>query len=470
MSDPVRIAVIGGGVSGLATAVGVLDGAAARGLDVRVEVLEKAPRSGGNLRTIEDGEWRLEWGPNGFLDNEPATLRLVDRLGLRDALRRSSDLTRHRFILKGGRLREIPMTPPAFIRSDLFSVGAKLRLLGDLFLPPRRDLGRADVDPSTDESVFDFGKRRLGAEFAETMLDPMVKGIFGGDARQLSLAAAFPRMVEMERDHGSLFKAMIAISKRKKKLANAGGSGVLHSFDGGMVRLVDALVQVLEDDPRAALRCGVAPGAIRRDADGWLVGEERFDHVVQAAPAHAAAEQLRGFDPILAALMTEIPYVAMAVIALGFRREDVAHDLAGFGFLVPTYESRRLLGALWTSSIFTDRAPEGRVLVRCMAGGPGDPRVLDLTDPELVDTAVGELRGLLGLRGDPERSWVIRHPRAIAQYVPGHPDRLRRMEERVAQHAGLHLTGSSYRGVSVNTCLKDAERTAAAVLDAARKG
>ena len=472
MTEPVvagtrRIAVIGGGVAGLATAVDVLDGARTHGLDVEVVVLERAPVAGGNLRTIEDGEWRLEWGPNGFLDNEPATLRLVDRLGLRDALRRSSDLTRHRFILKGGRLREIPVSPPAFVRSDLFSLGAKLRLLGDLFIPARKGLGRADVDPATDESVYDFGRRRLGREFAETMLDPMVKGIFGGDARRLSLAAAFPRMVEMEREHGSLFKALFAVSRQKKKLADAGGSGVLHSFDGGMVRLVDALAAELERDPRATLRCNVDPGVLVRDEAGWTVGGERFDLVVEAAPAHAAAHHLAALDPALAELAAGIPYVPMAVIALGFRRENVAHDLRGFGFLVPTYESRRLLGALWTSSIFTGRAPEGHVLVRCMAGGPNDPGILDLDDDEMVATAVGELRGLLGLRGDPARAWVIRHPRAIAQYVPGHPARVRRMDERAAAHPGLFLTGSSYRGVSVNYCLKDAERTAAAVLDAA---
>jgi oxygen-dependent protoporphyrinogen oxidase len=200
-----RVAVIGGGVAGLATALNILDRARDRDLPVSVTVFEKDDHPGGNLRTLKQDGWQLEWGPNGFLDNEPATLRLVDRLGLRDDLVRSSDAARRRFLVVDDRLQEIPTSPKAFLKSEMMSTRAKLRLAGELFVPARKDLGRAAEDPNTDETIDQFGTRRLGKAFAETMLDPMVKGVFGGESRQLSLAAAFPRMVELERDYGGLF-------------------------------------------------------------------------------------------------------------------------------------------------------------------------------------------------------------------------------------------------------------------------
>ena len=464
-----RVAVIGGGVAGLATALHVLDGARKRGLDLGVTVFEADAAPGGNLRTDARDGWRLEQGPNGFLDNEPATLRLVERLGLGDALARSSDAARHRFLLLRGRLREIPTSPPAFLRSPMFGWRAKARILGELFVPPRRDLGRADTDPATDETVYDFGRRRLGREFAEIMLDPMVKGVFGGDARELSLAAAFPRMVELEREHGGLFKAMFKLSRQRGGKADAGPSGTLHSFRGGMADLPAALAATLDDDPRADLRLGAPVASVALRDGAWRVyveGTEQgpFEAVVGAAPAHATAVQLGELDPALAGALAGIPFVPMAVVALGYERSRVAHDLDGFGMLIPTRERRRLLGALWSSSVFADRAPTGRILIRAMLGGPRDRHVLDANDDELRDAALADLRGLFGLRGAPELTAVFRHPRAIAQYVPGHPARLRAIEARLAARPGLLLTGSSYRGIAVNACVKDAEATAAKIL------
>ena len=202
-----RVAVIGGGVSGLACGLALRDRARERGLDLQVTVFEKEAQPGGNLRTLNRDGWQFEWGPNGFLDNEPATLRLVDRLGLRPRLLRSSDATRRRFLLVNGRLEEIPLSPKAFLGSRMLSLRGKLRLAGELLVPARKDLGRAAADPSTDETIDRFGERRLGREFADIMLDPMVKGVFGGEAKRLSLAAAFPRMVELEKNHGGLFRA-----------------------------------------------------------------------------------------------------------------------------------------------------------------------------------------------------------------------------------------------------------------------
>ncbi|MBK7189824.1 MAG: protoporphyrinogen oxidase [bacterium] len=472
--DRQRVAVIGGGVAGLATALALRDRARAAGAAVAVTVFEKDTQSGGNLRTINQGGWQFEWGPNGFLDNEPATLRLVDRLGLRPRLLRSNDAARHRFLLVNGRLEEIPLSPKAFLSSRLLSAGGKLRMAGELLVPRRKDLGRAAADPATDETIDQFGERRLGREFADVMLDPMVKGVFGGESKQLSLAAAFPRMVELERDHGGLFRAMIALGRekrRKGRRTDAGPTGVLHSFDGGMAVLVDALAAALESDTEAEVVRGADVQALSRDTDGWTVrwpGGERggFAAVVDAAPAHAAAVHVRGLDAALADDLARIPYAPMAVIALGYARGDVGHDLNGFGMLVPGRERKNILGALWSSSIFPGLAPEGRVMLRCMAGGAGNPGVMDLGDEALVELVLADLRGLFGLRGKPELVNIIRHQRAIAQYVPGHLARLQAIDAAAARHGRLWFSGSAYRGIAVNACVKETESLADRIMGA----
>ena len=414
----------------------------------------------------------MEWGPNGFLDSEPATLRLVERLGLNDELERSSDATRRRFLLVNGRLQEIPTSPPAFLKSGMLPLGAKLRMAGELLIPPRKDLGQAAERPDTDETIAQFGERRLGKAFADTMLDPMVKGVFGGEARQLSLAAAFPRMVELESQYGGLFKAMMALGRQRKKgnKTDAGPTGTLHSFKGGMESLIRALAGVLEQDPRATLRTGSDVKSVGRREDIWEVEDQAgvhgpFDLVIDAAPAHAAARHLAEQHPDLARELEQIPFAPMAVVALGFDRDMVGHDLEGFGLLVPGKEKRDLLGALWTSSIFQGRAPEGKVLLRCMAGGAGNPGLMELDDEELTRVICSELRPLLGLQGQPVMVKVIRHQRAIAQYVTGHLARLKRVEGLLRVRPGLHLTGSSYRGIAVNACVKQAESLARELVD-----
>ena len=473
-SLPLSVAVVAGGVAGLATAVQLRDRAREAGIELQVTVFEKGTAPGGNLQTLRHGDWQLEWGPNGFLDNEPATLRLVERLGLQDRLQRSSDATARRFLLIDGRIQEIPTSPKAFLGSRMMTLGAKLRMAGELLVPKRQDLGRAAVDPSTDETIHQFGVRRLGPTFAEVMLDPMVKGVFGGDSRRLSLAAAFPRMVELENQYGGLFKAMIKLARQKKKegrkKTDAGPSGTLHSFTGGMATLIDALVTVLADDPFAEIRTGADVERVDRTPAGWIItasGVEfgPYDAIVEAAPAHAAAAHLGHLDPVFAEYLGAIPFAPMAVIALGFPRDAVTHDLAGFGMLVPSREKRDLLGVLWTSSIFPGRAPDGQVLLRCMAGGFANPGFLDLTEEEMTRTILSELRPLLGLRGEPDMVQIFKHEQAIAQYVPGHLHRLAAIEACAEKFEGLYLTGSSYRGIAVNSCIKESELVAEKLLD-----
>lgn len=470
-ADPTpRVAVVGGGIAGLATALAILDRVEDGSRAPELTIFEADHAPGGNLRTMREGPWQLEGGPNGFLDNEPATLRLVNRLGLKDRLLPCSDLTRIRYLLSGGRLREIPTQPGAFLRSGLLSPRAKFRMAGELFVPGRRDLGRADTDPRTDETVYNFGRRRLGVEFAEVMLDPMVKGIFGGDARKLSLAAAFPRMVELEKDHGGLFRAMFSLARKRRgtgKKIDAAHSGKLTSFSGGMADLVEALHKELVN--KADIRCASPVETTTRIQGRWHVSgpdfhEGPYDVVVNAAPAHAAARHLRESAPDVSAELDSIAFAPMAVVALGFDRSAVGHDLQGFGFLVPSREKRDILGCLWTSSIFPDRAPDGKVLLRAMLGGANHPQVMELDDDALINLTMDELRPLLELGGTPNMAKVIKHERAIAQYQPGHLARLRKVEEEREETAGMFLTGSSYRGIAVNSCVKESEKVGEKVI------
>jgi oxygen-dependent protoporphyrinogen oxidase len=468
MPDPApRVAIIGGGVAGLAAAWRLEHPDRADAIVPQVTVLEADTQVGGNLRTEIDGDFRVEWGPNGFLDSEPATLELARAAGLGDELLRSSDAARRRFLYVRGALREIPTTPARFLKSDLFSWSAKLRIAGELLVPGRKDLGQAAERPETDETVWSFGARRLGREFADTMLDPMVRGITGGECRRVSLAAAFPRMVELERDHGGLFRAMIAIARQRrregqKRQGETGGpSGVLTSFRSGMQALPRALAAGLRGD----VLTGQAVTRLEHGRDGWWIttGSQRlgpFAAVVDAAPAHAAARYHP--DREVRDLLAQIRYNPITVIAVALRRADVVHPLDGFGMLTPSTEQRPLLGVLWTSSIWTDRAPADTVLLRCMSG---EESWLDLDPDEIVRRTCAELDHLYGLRGEPVRSWVFPWRQAIAEYEVGHLARLAALDDALSRTPGLILAGSSYHGIAVNASMKDAARVADAVRD-----
>jgi oxygen-dependent protoporphyrinogen oxidase len=460
-----RVAILGGGVAGLATAWRLENPPDGEGPIPRVTVFEAEPQVGGNVRTEQDGEYRVEWGANGFLSSEPATLELARAAGLDEHVVRSNDAARRRFLFVRGKLREIPTSPVAFALDGLFSPAAKMRIGAEMVIPPRKDLGLAAEDPSTDETVYQFGVRRLGRAFAETMLDPMVRGITGGDCRRVSLAAAFPRMVELEKDHGGLFRALIKLARERKREGTeregetGGPSGVLTSFTGGFGELPAALAAGL----RGELRPSSPVQELTAGPGGWMVtaGGERhgpFAAVVDAAPAHAAASYHP--DPEVRELMAGIRFNPMTVVAVAMRREDVAHPLHGFGMLTPSTEGRPLLGVLWTTSIWNGRAPDGTVMMRSMSG---DPQWLDLPDEEVVRRTCEELDRIYGLSGKPLRHWVFRYQHAIAEYEVGHLARVAALERALERSPGLMITGSSYHGIAVNSCMKESEPCAARV-------
>lgn len=452
-----RIVIVGGGIAGLATAFLLREIGREVGQDVTVTVLEAQGVAGGSTRTELDSGFTCEWGPNGFLDNEPATLDLVNRLGLTDRLVRADANASKRFIYYGGRMREVPVKPPAFLTSDILPFSAKLRIALELFVPAKRN--------GYEETVYAFGVRRLGQAFADYLLDPMVSGIFAGNTRELSLPAVFPKMVEMEREYGGLFRAMIAKGREAKRTGKksggpAGANATLHTFKRGMGELTETLLQALP----GAVRTLTPAYTIQREGSLWKVrvrGETlEADAVVLACPSYAAADMIASFSPDTAKAIRAIPFAPVDVVCHGHRSADLGHPLRGFGVLIPRSEGVRSLGTLWSDSIFPGQAPEGTHLLRTLIGGAHDPDVVKLSTEEVEQTAERDHQRLYQVKNPPVFRKVIRHEKGIAQYTLGHPSRLAVIEALETDAPGLFFTGASYRGVSINGCAKDAFRVA----------
>jgi len=461
-----RVVVVGGGLSGLAAAHEILAGAEARGLPVGLELLEAETRTGGKIGTRAAEGYRCELGPNGFLDNSPPTLGLVERLGLSARLLPSNDAARRRYLFLDGRLRALPESPPAFLRSDVVSLPGKLRIAAELIVP------RRVPRPGEDETLAAFVRRRLGREALEKLIDPMASGIYAGDPENMSVASCFPKIVALERAYGGLIRGMIAKQREARRAgadrpAGGGPGGKLLSFVNGLRELVDALAARLGERVRTgAPATAVAPapggGCTVLAADGTA---RSADAVVLAVPAYAASEALAAAAPEVSDLLRRIPYPPMAVVHFGIPERDLGRPLDGFGFLVPHRERRRILGALWSSSIFDHRAPAGAALLTMMVGGALDTATPLRPDPELAGLVHEELRDTMGQLRAPAHVRITRWERAIPQYVPGHAARLAEAEERLRALPGVFLAGNAYRGIGVNDCVRAAGELAPRVLN-----
>jgi oxygen-dependent protoporphyrinogen oxidase len=470
----VHIAIVGGGIAGLATAYYLQEQARQAGVRLSYSLIESAPEFGGKIISdVQDG-FVIEGGPDSFITQKPAALRLCRELGLEDRLLGTNDARRKVFVLDGGRLRALPdgvmlviptrFTP--FALSPLISIPGKLRMGMDLFIPRRRE--------DSDESLADFIRRRLGREALDKIAEPLMAGIHVADPERLSLQATFPRFIKLEQDYGSLIKGMLAQKARRPAPGQNGTGGskvsLFMTLRGGLRELVEALVAQLEGELLAGTQV-VELAQNTGDGTGYRLGlgDGRTllaDAVILTTPSFVTADLVEPMHPALAAELRTIRYVSTATVSLGFRRDEFEHPLDGFGFVVSAREKSRLMACTWTSTKFNQRAPGEHVLLRGFVGGPHNEDLVNLSDAELVKLVRDELRGIMGVQARPVMSRVYRWPGANPQYDVGHLKRVDQLEAMAAGLPGLYFTGSAYRGVGLPDCIQQGQATAEAVLAA----
>jgi oxygen-dependent protoporphyrinogen oxidase len=445
------VIVVGAGISGLATAFGLQQ----RGYSVCV--IETATRAGGVIGSRRRDGALFETGANSTLDSTPLINALLSDLGIAGERINANALASMRFIVRGGHLEPLPRSPATLLTTPILSFGAKLRLLREPFIAP--------AAAGVEESIAAFARRRLGDEVADYAIDPFVAGIYAGDPDEISVAAAFPRLFSLEQRHGSLVKGLFQDARQRKPDAEQEKPiAASFSFRGGMQTLTDALARAV---PKTEV--GIRIDRVARNADGTLRVEgihagapvtKGARAVVIAAPAYAAAPMIAELAPKAHRTLASVQYAPIAIIASVYRRSDVAHSLAGFGFLVPKKEQRQILGSLFSSSMFAGRAPDGTVLLTSFAGGRRDPAMMTRSDEAIMQTVHDELASLVGAAAKPLWQEVVRWPQAIPQYTIGHLDRLRDVEAAEIALPGLHFCANYRGGVSVGDCIKSAHAMA----------
>lgn len=476
----ISIGIIGAGISGLTTAFYIRQHLEKNGTGARISLYDSKPRSGGSIHSRRINGFLVEWGPNGFLNNEPATLRLVDDLDIRDRLLVSRDSARRRFLLINGKLMEVPTKPRGFIKTGILPFTAKMRFALEPFMPSSKD---------EDESVAAFVRRRFGKAAVKRMFDPLMSGIYAGDVEKLSVKSTFKVFSEMEEQYGSVVRGMFKKIKERKaaeKQDEQEGTadplltrsknpmtGKLLSFQEGMGQLTERLQTVLSENTIHSAHISKidkteAGYAIHGRREGAKLSAEH-DYLIVATPPPEAGPMLENLDGELAKTLSAIRSSTIAVVALGFKAADIENPLDGFGYLIPRSEGKRSLGVLWSSSIFENRNPEGTKLLTVMIGGAHDPEAITLSDEALISTAISESEPQLGFRGDPQMTRIIRHSSGIPQYNVGHGQRLRTIESCLKSHPALYLAGNGYYGISANDCIRHARELAGRVAETIRR-
>lgn len=443
----IDVAVIGGGIAGLSAAYELQR----RGLQVRV--LEASARPGGVILTERFDGWVVDGGPDSILVQKPAGVSLCRELGIADRLV-STLQPRTAYVMRDGTLHRIvegsflgfPVGVAALARSSLFTAGGKLRMACEVAIP--RGSGG-------DESIASFVRRRFGAEAAEYLADPLLAGIHAGDAERLSMRALFPRLLEAERQAGSVVRSFRRLHVKSTE------QGAFVSLPGGIAELVDALAGALA---AGTITLSARATEMRRAATYTVestAGPVDARAVILSVPAYVAGSLLRGVDTTLAGLCEGIPYASTATVAFGYRRDQIGHPLRGSGFVVPRVERSPLLAATWVTSKWPFRAPDGHALLRGFLGGGRDPHRLEQSDEELIGTAREALEDALDIDGDPLFSRIFRWTRQSPQYEVGHLDRVAAIEQRMASIPGLFLAGSGFRAIGIPDCIADGRETAA---------
>lgn len=441
MAEVFDCIIVGGGISGLTTAT-ALD---RKGLNILC--VESNPRPGGSIVTWKKEGFLFELGPNAVLDNCPEIDGLLSTAGILDKKITASPDSGRRYIVRNGRLAALPSGPFSFAFSGAFSVGARLRILREPFIPPPA--------AETDETVASFTIRRLGKEFLDYAVAPFVSGVYAGDPYKLSLQQAVPRIAALEREHGSLIRAAIAIRK--------GGQpkGAIISFRNGLQALPETLGSLLGNSLLPSSRVtGIARDGKLYDVKVSLVNGETLPlkcrSVATAVPAEETSSILSGFPGTFPEGISTLPYAPVAVISLGFRKKDVRDPLRGFGFLAPEVENRFILGCLYTSSLFPQRAPSGHVALTAFAGGTVHPERAFLDEERMVAETMTDLSTLLGIEAEPGIVRVTAWEKAIPQYLLGHGSYKTARSRFEEENPGIFVSGNLLDGVSVGNCIRNA--------------
>lgn len=445
MSPLPKVAIIGGGITGL-TAAHRLKQAGAE-----VRLFEASESLGGPMNTHREGDWLVEAGPNSLQENSEVLSGLIEELGLKEAKRTASPAAKNRYILRRGKPVAAPASPPALLTSPLFSIGAKLRVLSEVLSRPRHR--------TADTNLATFVRAHFGQELVDYGLNPFVSGVYAGDPTKLSAKHSFPSLWKIEQETGSIIRGQIKAAKARRAAGGRTGPPPIISFTEGLVMLPRALAdRIGADDIGLNARIkSLIPGdrwGVVWNRDGQTQVEE-VDRVILALPARALAELAIGSlgERPLAAL-SDISYPPVSSLFLGYRRADVTHPLDGFGILMPQLEHRQILGVLFSSTLFKGRAPEGHVGLTVMFGGVNRPDLGSADQATLAGIAQRELTEILGVTGEPVFQHLTQWPRAIPQYNLGYGQFLRAIEDCERSHPGLFIGGHVRNGISVPNCIE----------------
>lgn len=472
---PKQVAIVGGGITGLATAFALQERAAEAGLPLRCTVIEAARDWGGKIVTHRVGDLLIEAGPDSFLSQKPWGLELCAKLGLSDHVVNTNEQNKQTFVYSRGRLRELPeglvMIVPTklgpVLRSGLLSWPGLVRMALDLVLPARRS--------DEDESLASFFRRRLGREAFERLIEPLMAGIYAGDAEQMSLRATFPRFAELERRHGGLIRGILAARQAAGRAGVQSGQArtMFVTLRDGLGELIRGLVTRIEKGG-ATLACEQRVEAIRVRSgkpglwtyDVLIEGGSAVsaDALVLATPAFISADLVRPLSPSAAEWLARIPYASTATVSLAYDAAQVSRVVRGFGFVVPRVEGRDLLAATWSSLKWPHRAPPEQTLVRCYLGGVGREQTLEAEDATMIRRVREALSQITGLAAEPIYGEVHRWSQGMPQYVLGHLDRVTAITTALSAYPGLFLAGAAYRGVGIPDCIRDGTETAQAVV------